>query len=955
MPMILTRFFKPKWQHPNPEVRKQALQELSPADVIRLARQDRSPEVRRAALERITDLEVLGQIASQDTDAQVRQAAAARHRELWSGNGLGSPALSTRIAALPALDGALVEFLAVHAKEAELRLAALERVEQESLLGEAALNDAAATVRFAALDRITDPALLERIAKQSRNRDKRIYRTAQERLDNLRHRQARRLRSEQLCSEMETLTWDGETGLNAGRFPRLEREWQPLEAEAEAAVRERYVQARTRFLARRQESALRRTARQDICVSLERCLERLEAEQELTGELETSVQETLQKAQQDWSGCGGAADDGEGRRLEGRFGQLIHAIGEHERILRRNHERVARLRGILQQAEALLNQPSEVLESDIAVLRQRWTGLERPESKRLSADLQGEFEGLLGKLRARLQRQVEQREQELKEIQALIDALEIALEQGELQQAIALQEQARQRLRHNIGLSRKQMTALEERLHTCLPTLNELRGWRRWGTHQAREHLCEEAQRLVDAGLDPLELAQRIKDLRNAWKALDGTEGAASKALWKRFDRVCEQAYAPCQAYFEAQTRERQHNLAKKQALCERLEKLEAATDWDQVDWHWADRIYREIQKEWRKLGPVNRADKKSLDKRYHTALRHLNAHLKKEREHELYRRQALIREVDDLAQGDDLQAAVEGAKAAQAHWQPTVQASRREEQELWRQFRAACDAVFERRQMEQQAAEEERQANLARKTALCEAIEALAAVDSAGIHQARRRVQEAQEEWLSIGPVPKASYRAIQQRFDKACRQVEQREQELQEEQVRQELRSLRSRGRLCNRLEALLEGELPVDIQALVERACQEWEALLPVKNPCAAPLRQRFDAVCRALAEGPEARQALCRTLLGNLPGKQELCLRMEIVAGLESPPELAKARMELQVARLSESLSNRDIRSEEGPLEEAREIEEEWHLLGALPAAQNTALEARFERALAALEP
>ncbi|NJN45244.1 MAG: DUF349 domain-containing protein [Candidatus Competibacteraceae bacterium] len=174
------------------------------------------------------------------------------------------------------------------------------------------------------------------------------------------------------------------------------------------------------------------------------------------------------------------------------------------------------------------------------------------------------------------------------------------------------------------------MATVDARLQVCVPRLGELRGWRRWGTHQAREHLCEEAESLLGLELPPLDIAERIKKLRATWKHLDGTEGAASRTLWKRFDKACEQAYEPCQAYFAAKTRERQHNLAQKQAVCEQLEHFESDTDWSRINWRDADRFLRDTQKRWHKIGPINRADKKSLDRRFETALKRFDKHLQK-------------------------------------------------------------------------------------------------------------------------------------------------------------------------------------------------------------------------------------------------------------------------------------------------------------------------------------
>ncbi|MEZ5581989.1 MAG: DUF349 domain-containing protein [Candidatus Competibacteraceae bacterium] len=72
---------------------------------------------------------------------------------------------------------------------------------------------------------------------------------------------------------------------------------------------------------------------------------------------------------------------------------------------------------------------------------------------------------------------------------------------------------------------------------------------------------------------------------------------------------------------------------AQKQAVCEQIERFESETDWSRVNWRDADRFLRDIQKRWHKIGPVNRADKKSLDRRFETALKRLDKHLHKERE----------------------------------------------------------------------------------------------------------------------------------------------------------------------------------------------------------------------------------------------------------------------------------------------------------------------------------
>ncbi len=946
--MILSRFLKPKWQQANPEARKQALRNLDSSDpkLLDLARLDPDSTVRRAAMERLDDLDLLHRIAGEDADTGIRDAARERYHSLLAGKIAGGPALANRLERLRQNpDTGLVEFLLQHATEPELRLAALERINLEPALADIAIRNPHPDLRLAAMERVDDPELLDRIARQSRNRDKRLHRRARERLDTLNAERANASNLDRLCAEMEHLTWDGESGLNAGRFPKLEQAWREQEAGAPPELQTRYAQARSRFLAERQASANRRAQRIELLATLEALLERLRQHGESSPELDTVIRYATTEAPAAWIHHS-PVQDSETRRQAARFQQLMQDIQEQERILRRNQIRAEHLRDMLAQGDTLLQQTSEVRDADLKHLRQHWERLERPESHALADDLQSRFDGLLDKLRARLQRQAQQRDQEWRGIQDQICQLEAAVEDGELQQATQLQEQARHQIKHNIGLSRGQMAMIEERLQACTARIGELHGWRRWGASQAREQLCAAAENLIDLDTDPADIAQRIQQVRAAWKELDHHEGGAPKELWNRFNNACERAYAPCQAHFEAQIRERQHNFNQKAALCEQLEQFETATDWRQANWREADRLRRRTQEQWYKLGPVNRTDRKALDRRFQQILQRLDAHLDIERQREVQRRQQLIQQVQALVDNPDLRAAVETAKRAQAEWQPTVQDSPRQEQALWKAFRAACDAVFARRHAEQQAADAERQAHLTRRQNLCEEIEALALLDREQLAQASARLQAAQQEWPVIGPIPKAEQRTLEQRFEAAVRQFALHEKLLRQADIRETFRNLHQRNRLCARLEAEL--ELPRD-DTVLPSTCQEWAVSPDLPAALATPMQQRFDAVCQLLAAGtPDRMQAARARLEHDLERKQIWCVCMEIMAGVDSPPEFTQLRMEYQVARLSASLAGGALKPE--MIHDPRQLQEQWCLTGALPAQAAAELDARFLHAV-----
>jgi len=946
--MILSRFLKPKQQPVDPETRKPDLSALDAADpaLAAIAQHHADPAQRRAALEHLVDLDRLYTIAREEADPVVQAAAQDRYRALLAGKAPGSPALAERLDWLQRHpDPDLAADLAQHTVEPELRRAALALITAETALANLAMSAAHPEVRLAALERVHDPHQLDQIARQSRSRDKRVYRRARERLDELVAIQARAAHLEQLCAEMERLHWEGEAGPAAARLLKLEQEWRDQEAIAPPELRERYTQARARLQAERQAGAHRRAERLELIASLETLRERLRHETEPSPGLNASIQYATREAPAAWAYIG-PAQDADSRRLDAKFQQLVQDIHDQERILHRNLGRAARLREVLQQTETLLAQPSEVHEADLKALRQQWDGLERPESQTLAGELQSGFDGLLDKLRARLQKQLQNRDQEWQELQELARQLEEAAENGELQQATQLQEQTRQRLRRNIGLSRAQMTLIEERLQGCTGRINELRDWRRWATNQAREQICTTVEGLIGAeDVDPTAIAQRIQQARQTWKDLDHKEGTAPKGLWKRFNHACERAYAPCQAYFEERVRERQQNLEKKAALCEQLEQFEIATDWPQVDWREADRLHRRSQEQWYKLGPLNHSDRRNLDRRFHQAMQRLDGRLQAERDREIQRREHLIRQVQELADGADLRTAIEIAKRAQAEWHPTVQAPPRQEQALWKAFRAACDAVFARRQNEQQAADGERQANLEQKQGLCADLEALADGDPGQLTAAQARWQAIQREWDDIGPVPKTEQRAISQRFEAAVEQFTRHEQALRRIGAQETFDNLRERSRLCAALEALLTN--PTD-DAGIATIQQAWAQLPGLPGPLMDPVQRRFATVYQALHDPAQA-QTLRETLEQHLKRKQTWCVCMEIIAGVESPPDQAQLRMTYQVARLSASLAGGTAVKSEA-IYDAQQLQEQWFLTGALPADAAAALDERFFRAL-----
>ena len=101
--------------------------------------------------------------------------------------------------------------------------------------------------------------------------------------------------------------------------------------------------------------------------------------------------------------------------------------------------------------------------------------------------------------------------------------------------------------------------------------------------------------------------------------------------------------------------------------------------------------------------------------------------------------------------------------------------------------------------------------------------------------------------------------------------------------------------------------------------------------------------------AVRSGGEVRDELLRTLAANVDAKRDLCLRLEVLAGLESPSEFAQERMQFQVSRLTEAFGADRYDLASVADDDSQELERVWLGLGVLPSTENLALESRIQRA------
>ncbi len=553
-------------------------------------------------------------------------------------------------------------------------------------------------------------------------------------------------------------------------------------------------------------------------------------------------------------------------------------------------------RGALQAREALLQKWEGGHDLKPEAMKAQWAAAPAAPDDAEGQALQQRFDRLMASLSEAQQASKEEARAARASLGEILDALEKAVQEGVVRSALDLEKQAHAHEARKLPISAGDAS----RLARLRGELRKLQGWAKWGGNISREELLKAAEEMPAKNLPVTELAKKVGDLRERWKALDQSAGPAAKELWERFDAACTTAYAPAAAHFKKLGEERQANLQAAEALVAQIKQFAQDHDLQAADCDWkaVAAFCTRTAQSWHRLGIIERKEKKRLDRDYEHALKALHAPLATQQSEEAGQRQALIAEVQALVPAE--RSTLDKVKALQERWQQRARAlplERKQEQALWQQFRAACDALFAKRKEHAAGADAERKQHLADKEALCAALEAATGENAGAI---AKLLRETRERWGKVGQVPRAQEQRIEARHAAAVAALNKRLDQGKREAAQAEQGALQEKMRLCQAIEAALaEGKeaSPVTVE--------QWQGVPALSGETERILKKRFDAGLAALEKKDAGYAAQLEknraTLLQNL-------LRFEIVAGLDSPPELARERLQMQVAVLQSTLKN-----------------------------------------------
>lgn len=795
-----------------------------------------------------------------------------------------------------------------------------------------------ADARFKAAHHIHSKLVLEQISKAMRNTDRRVGRLLQKRLDAILSNEKAERQAAECIQQAQRLS--DEPNLMPNQVADLDRAWAAV-ADVAQPLRETFESARGGLRERLGAQAALQRAAIDVSVKLQKLTRAAtEASHVFTPDRLLQSLDSLEQEMAQY--CAHREAPSLPQHLSTEFAKQRDHFKQTLAAVEKRNDAIAAREAALAEWEAA---PVADLKED--ALTRAWRALPTLPDGDEALDVR--FNSLLARIdemrkpKARMKIDIKAGikadpssdvEQDRQHFSEALDNMEKALESGALQIAADHDKTVRVIDLKKISPSESQTA----RLAKARSELHRLQDWARWGGNVSREELLKAAEEMPAKSYPVSELAKKVGSLRERWKSLDVSAGHAGKELWERFDAACTTAYAPAAAHFKQLADERHGNLEKARSIIAEIKQFAVNANFADespasVDWKAVAGFAARTAQAWQRLGPIDRKEKKSADAEFATAMRLLSAPLAAQRQIEIDRREKLIAEASELNPAD--RRVLDALRALQERWQECAKSlplERKDEQALWQRFRGACDEIFAKRKEAAHAADADRHSHLREKEALCTMLEAL---DTASPDVISKKMREATDAWNRTGPVPRASEQQIEKRYQTALAALHKRMGDTQRAAQEAQAAALHGKLKLCHAVEAMVMVDPRPDENELT-RLQTEWQALPVLAAAWERALHTRFGKAIAALKTTERQHAAL---LQQNRAALEQAVLRLEIIMGIDSPPELSRERLQLQVEVLQSSL-----KAGQKPLAHSEQL---LHIVG-LPALSDQQLDSRVAR-------
>ena len=298
-----------------------------------------------------------------------------------------------------------------------------------------------------------------------------------------------------------------------------------------------------------------------------------------------------------------------------------------------------------------------------------------------------------------------------------------------------------------------------EQFYDLLKLNNEAREYDFKKNLEAKTKLCEAAEKLAEEP-DVISAFHQLQDLHQEYREIGPVAKDLRESIWTRFKNASTVINKKHQQHFEDLRAKEEDNLAKKTALCEKIEAINLKENKQANDWEEATKTIIEIQGEWKKIGFAPQKMNVKIFERFRIANDEFFSKkaeffktIKSQYAENLEKKQKLVEKAKALADSTDWKKTGDKLVQLQKEWKTVGFVPRKQGDQLWKEFLAACNKFFDARNKENAGTRNEEHANLEKKRGIIAQLKDLA--ENPPVDGFQKKMQDFIAQYNAVGHVP--------------------------------------------------------------------------------------------------------------------------------------------------------------------------------------------------------
>ena len=275
---------------------------------------------------------------------------------------------------------------------------------------------------------------------------------------------------------------------------------------------------------------------------------------------------------------------------------------------------------------------------------------------------------------------------------------------------------------------------------------------------ELKTKLCEAAEKLAEEA-DVISAFHQLQELHQQYREIGPVAKELREQVWARFKAASTVINKKHQQHFEGLRAKEEENLARKTALCEKVEAIAQEENKGASDWEKHTKQIIEIQNEWKTIGFAPQKMNVKIFERFRATCDDFFGRkaeffkaLKSRFAENTKRKRELVEKAKALAESTEWKSTSDKLSNLQKEWKTIGMVPKKVGDQLWNEFITACNHFFEARNAANAGTRSSEHQNLSQKRDIIAQLRAL--LDNAA-DNVQETVQQLMNQYNQIGHVP--------------------------------------------------------------------------------------------------------------------------------------------------------------------------------------------------------